>query len=157
MTPALVLAALLTPLGAVALGAVALVRRRYVSVDITGGSMRPTYDDGDRVLVRRVPPRRLRTGDVVVLAEPSPRKPEPGSGAGERWLIKRVAALPGDPVPRHVPALATAAGERVPTGSVVVLGDGGARSYDSKQLGYLPLESVLGVAVRTLTRAHGRR
>jgi len=128
-------------LGFCAAGA-AVVRRRYVSVGVTGGSMRPTYDDGDRVLVRRVPHRRLRTGDVVVIAQP---------GEEGRWLIKRLIARPGDPVPRdRIPALATAAGETVPTGSVVVLGDGGPHSLDSKQLGYLPLSSVLGVAVRTL-------
>ena len=135
------LAVFLVLLGSCAAGVVAL-RRRYVSVHVTGGSMRPTYDDGDRVLVRRM--RRMRVGDVVVVAEP---------GAEGRWLIKRLIARPGDPVPRdRVPALATAAEQAVPAGSVVVLGDGGPHSLDSKQFGYLPMASVLGVAVRTLRR-----
>jgi signal peptidase I len=139
MTAGLVVAVVLS---ALCTAGVAVLRRRYVSVHVTGGSMRPTYDDGDRVLVRRM--RRFRTGDVVVVAQP---------GVEGGWLIKRLVAQPGDPVPRdRIPALATVAEENVPAGSVVVLGDGGPHSLDSKQLGYLPMASILGVAVRTLGR-----
>ena len=105
--------------------------------------MEPTYHSGDRVLVRRVPAHRIRAGDVVVIEHPGEdgRWTTPASRprADRQWLIKRVAALPGDPVPRDLaPALAVVPDERVPAGRVVVFGDAGLRSYDSKQIGFLP-------------------
>ena len=65
--------------GAVA-GAVALrvVRR----VEVTGASMRPTLEPGDRLLV--LAGRRIRAGDLVALADP--REPA-------RTLVKRVGRV----------------------------------------------------------------
>ncbi|MFC4148793.1 signal peptidase I [Micromonospora mangrovi] len=133
-------------------------RRHFSVVTIAGGSMAPTYQDGDRVLVRRTDVRSLRAGDVVVIEEP--RSGDQGGEvarsdvhqpATREWMIKRILALPGEPVPRaDVPALATAPGEVVPRGCVVVVGDAGRRSYDSKQAGYFSLDRVLGVAVRPM-------
>ncbi|MFE0876204.1 S24/S26 family peptidase [Streptomyces smyrnaeus] len=88
---------------------------RLVSVTVRGASMLPVYQDGDRVLVRRGPtPRR---GTVVVAERPDPdgRWPLPvltgpahaQALADREWVIKRVAALPGDSLPLgEVPALA---------------------------------------------------
>ena len=65
--------------GAIA-GAVALrlVRR----VEVTGASMRPTLEPGDRLLV--LAGRRIRPGDLVALADP--REPA-------RTLVKRVGRV----------------------------------------------------------------
>ena len=86
---------------------------------------------------------------MVALAFGQPPLPARATGRqveARTWLIKRVAALPGDPVPRDgVPALRSVTEERVPPGQVVLLGDNRRCSVDSRQLGYFPLECILGV------------
>jgi signal peptidase I len=68
-----------------------------------------------------------------------------------RWIVKRAAAVPGDPGPREsVPALRSAAEQRVPPRRLVVLGDRPDRSYDSRQYGYLAADRIMGVVVRPL-------
>jgi signal peptidase I len=58
------------------------------------------------------------------------------------WLVKRIAAGPGDPVPTSVRAIVKVA--VVPDGVVVLLGDNLRVSYDSRQAGFFPRERVLG-------------
>jgi signal peptidase I len=72
-------------------------------------------------------------------------------GLAERqWVIKRVAATRGDPVPEPVrPVVADAA--LVPPGMLVVLGDN-ASSADSRTWGFCSADSVLGTVVRQLPR-----
>ncbi|NUT53328.1 MAG: S26 family signal peptidase [Saccharothrix sp.] len=140
--------------------AVALLGRRLVAVTVRGVSMEPTYRDGDRVLVRRrcVP----RVGQVVVVERPMHRGEWPappvaghvGGVAASRveWLIKRVVAVPGDPVPRDVvPALADVPEDRVPVGRLVLLGDNRGASFDSAEVGYFPTDRVLGTVRRRLS------
>lgn len=116
-----------------------MMRRRLVIVTVRGASMEPTLHHGDRLLIRVLPPSRLSTGQVVVLA---------GRGGAHDWIIKRLAAMPGEPVPHNrVPAIPDA---RVPGGCLILLGDNAARSRDSRDEGYFPVDSVLGVAVRRL-------
>ncbi len=69
-----------TAAAAVAAGAIGLglVRR----VEVTGASMRPTLEPGDRLLVLAW--RRVRAGDLVALADP--REPA-------RTLVKRVGRV----------------------------------------------------------------
>jgi nickel-type superoxide dismutase maturation protease len=69
-----------TAVGGLAAGAfsLGLVRR----VEVSGDSMRPTLEPGDRLLVLAW--RRIRAGDLVALADP--RLPE-------RTLVKRVAEV----------------------------------------------------------------
>ncbi|GAA2707906.1 S26 family signal peptidase [Micromonospora olivasterospora] len=153
---ALGFALLAAALGA-CLGAVALVARRLVAVTVRGASMQPAFHDGDRVLVRRTATPAV--GQVVVVEQPAPdgrwrRSPLPASAgpaavAGRRWMIKRVAAVPGDAVP-PVPALREHVGERVPPGRLVLLGDNAPASLDSRQLGYFPLDRTLGTVRRRL-------
>lgn len=134
-----------------------MARRQLIVIEITGPSMQPTYRPGDRVLVRRRAGRQVRRGSVVVLPEP------PSSGwpdvavdpsargaalSGTRWVIKRVAAVPGDPVPESVRPVVRYA-ERVPPGHLVVLGDS-ERSADSRLWGFAPVDLVLGSVVRSM-------
>lgn len=117
------------------------VRRRLVLVTVEGTSMEPTLHPGDRVLVHRRPLSRVRRGDVVVIEPPDRRRRE--------WHIKRVLALPGDPVPRGIPAPAGVL--RVPPDALVVLGDA-AVSSDSRQHGFFSAADLLGVMVRRWSR-----
>ncbi len=99
--------------------------RRLLLVTVRGHSMEPTYRERDRVLVLRGT-RPLR-GRVIVLVNPH---------AADSLLIKRVLAIPGDPVPRHLaPALSGVPEHHVPAGSLVLVGDNPGQSLDSRQLG----------------------
>jgi signal peptidase I len=134
-------------------------RRRFVLVSVAGSSMSPTIDDGDRVLVRRACIDDVRVGQVVVVEMPAQGggwtpDPPPWPGAGRQWLIKRVAALPGDnwpddamgrPCPRSGAASPVAV---LPPGQFAVLGDNRAASYDSRQMGSVPAARLLGVVIR---------
>ncbi|MCP2322881.1 signal peptidase I [Hamadaea flava] len=128
------------------IGLILRARRRHVVVTVVGDSMLPTYHPGDRLLVRRVAPDSVRIRQVIVLSGLS----------REGWIVKRVAAVPGDPIPRDVPALRTAVGDRVPQGQLVVLGDNPARSHDSRHSGYFGADRLLGVVVRTISAPRAR-
>ena len=123
--------------------------------------MLPTYEPGARVVVIRTSASRVRVGDVVVVADPTFR-PTGGARsvrglASHSWLLKRVAGVPGDLVPSWLstaPALSSA--DRVPQGALLLLGDAGDASRDSKQLGFFAFDQVLGVAVgRWRREGHG--
>ena len=138
----------------------ALAGRRLVMVTVRGHSMEPTFREGDRVLVRR--DRAPEPGQVVVIGQPRHRRStEPLTQDGEAseatagfWIIKRVVAVPGDPVPRdRIPALADVPEDRVPPGRLVLLGDNPQASIDSRQTGYFPLDRLLGVLVGPLPAA----
>src|SRR5262245_21067214 len=73
------------------------LRRRLLLVTVQGRSMEPTLAEGDRVLVRRRLPARIRRSDVVVLRRPPGAVVVDVAGAAE-LLVKRVVALGGDPV-----------------------------------------------------------
>ncbi|WP_433243194.1 S26 family signal peptidase [Streptosporangium sp. CA-135522] len=150
---------LLIPLVAVFVLTALVARRMLVVVTVHGRSMEPAYHDGDRVLVRRT--RKLVVGQVTVVEHPhdhnawsDSRRPPLSGGepvSSRKWLIKRVAATPGDPVPRdRVPRLADVPHGRVPLGKVVLLGDNTEVSYDSRSMGFIPVERILGVVVRQL-------
>ena len=142
---------------------VGLVRRRLTVVEVTGRSMQPVLSSGDRVLVRRARLSELRPGLVAVVEMPQldPDHPElpPSWPPGHReWLIKRVAAVPGDPLPAGVPSSGSDPGRRglVPPGMFVVLGDNATWSYDSRMIGCIPAERLLGVMIRPLNGSPAR-
>jgi len=146
---------LLAPcLGAAALGGVLLARRRYLVVTVAGNSMTPAFRDGDRLLLRRSVPERLRVGMVVVFrgqGQPVPKRPPPPGLAGTVPLsMKRVAAVPGDEVPDQV-RRATRGTEIVPGGVFVVLADNPAGA-DSRDWGFIPAADLLGPVVLKLPR-----
>lgn len=78
--PAALVAALGLGLAALLAAALSALRR----VEVRGPSMRPTLEEGDRLLVAGT--RRLRVGDLVVLREP---------GGDGLLVVKRLAALEG--------------------------------------------------------------
>ncbi len=133
------------------------LRRCAAVVTVEGDSMWPTFAPGDRVLVQRIGMERLRPGQVVVVEQPSDDRwatPPRGPVSRRHWVIKRVAAVPGDPTPEACrPAIAGSSGEQVPTGKLVLLGDNAAWSHDSRQIGYFPAERLLGVVVRRMARS----
>ncbi|GAA1892037.1 S26 family signal peptidase [Asanoa iriomotensis] len=121
------------------------VTNRLRIATINGSSMAPALSDGDRVLVRRVRASTLRRGDVVMVSLVADAT-RPGANP-IRHVVKRVAALPGEPVPDDVPA----EGMRVvPRGMLVLLGDNPSQSIDSRDLGYFRLKNVFGVVTRRL-------
>ncbi|AXE76510.1 S26 family signal peptidase [Streptomyces atratus] len=165
----------LFPFAVVAVGTpllgVLLARRRFVVITVAGASMEPAYRSGDRVLVRRLS-RSGRTGiergGVVVATWRPPSDDPPGEPAGTHggprrptgeplgargWVIKRVVAGPGDPVPEGLgPALTAEAGKPVPRERFVVMGDNAAHSHDSRHTGYVEGGDILGVVIRRLER-----
>jgi signal peptidase I len=133
--------------------AAARLRSSLVAVRVVGISMQPTLFEGERVLVRRATAAAVRHGQLVVFAQPQPQL-LPGWPSPDHppWLIKRVVALPGDPVPRDtVPGSGTGAEAVVPPGKLVVLGDNRDHSFDSRRIGYVDGDTVLGVVLRRMT------
>ncbi|WP_197361402.1 S26 family signal peptidase, partial [Streptomyces clavuligerus] len=94
-----------------------------------------------------------RPSDGPAADVPGPGVPEPGAPlSARRWMIKRVAASPGDPVPAGLgPALTREAGRPVPKDRYIVLGDNTDHSHDSRHTGFVERADILGVAVRRLT------
>jgi signal peptidase I len=140
-------------LGFAALSA-AMARRHFVVVQVNGRSMLPTLRSGDRVLVRRVPAARLTAGAIVVIRAHH----RGGNGGGpppayRGWVIKRVAALPGDLVPGPVRA-ATAGISVVPGGMLVLMADN-PNGTDSRRWGLVPADGLLGVVIARLPAADG--
>ena len=126
--------------GSAALAGLLLVRRRLLVVSVRGISMAPALSPGDRLLVRRRP-GTVRPGDIVVLRLPR-------TEGSDDWALKRVAAVGGDPEPEWLPG--RRAGGRVSPGHLVVLGDNADVSLDSRDLGAIPADRLVGVVRRLL-------
>jgi len=124
-----------------------VLRRTFLVVTVHGASMEPSLSSGDRVLVRRARLRRIRRGAMVVVTLPAPKAPgHPASGPEAELMVKRAAALPGDPVPSSIPVPDV----RVPPRNLVVIGDNPNGSYDSRLVGYVPADALVGVVVRRM-------
>lgn len=147
----LVIPALLTTGTLLAVGVLTLcVRRRFLTATVCGDSMEPTLRPGDRLLVRRT--KRVRAGQLVVFLYPGMPQSDPVPEGDRTLLVKRAVAVPGDRVPAEwkYPDVQKVAGTVVPPGSLVVLGDNPATSWDSRFFGFLPRERFVGVAIRHL-------
>ncbi len=92
---------------------------------VTGGSMYPTYQDGQRVLVERFfwHLTGLRAGDVVVFDDPRGRA---------SLDIKRVSDTPAE------------------RGTYYLLGDNARNSTDSREWGSVPGSYILGRVIMKL-------
>jgi len=108
-------------------------RRRFMLITVRGTSMTPTYADGQRLLLRR---GGYAAGDVVMFRSPMRIQ------GGMDWLVKRVAAMPGDPVPADMADRAAVA--VVPPGRLLVRSDAGG--LDSRHLGLIAHHDVIGRA-----------
>lgn len=151
---------------------VALVVKTFLfqAFYIPSGSMEPTLEKGDRVLVNKLSYdlHDVNRGDVIVFElEPADVGPD-----GIKDLIKRVIGLPGDVIetrdgvvyindePLEEPYLTdgTKTGDptdgqnpaierqTVPEGHVYVLGDNRSNSADSRYRGPIAIDSIVGRA-----------
>jgi len=125
---------------------------------IPSGSMEPTLKPGDRVLVTKAF-YTLHRGDVVVF-----KKPPADVSPGVTDLIKRVVGLPGDQVSAHggyvyvdgrkidehwLPRVdrgvtSSFGPDTVPRGDYFVMGDNRTDSDDSRFIGPIPDNLVVG-------------
>jgi len=139
------------------IGLVSVLYITHTTAKVDGGSMKPGLLPEDILLVTRGYDRPLR-GDIVVFRAPASKDLEPDSE-----LVKRVVGLPGDEV-QVVAGVAYVNGEvekgsytvatwpgdiglpltRVPEGHLFLLGDNRAVSVDSRMIGPVPLELVIG-------------
>ena len=147
----------------VALVASILVRTYcFESYFIPSGSMEPTLQIGDRVMVDKlsVDFGTINIGDVIVFKSPGAVAAACGDTVAD--LVKRVVALPGDtiasvgnriyvndhllkenwshnePLGRPIPTTV------VPKGDYYVLGDNHPNSCDSRYWGFVPRSSIIG-------------
>jgi signal peptidase I len=127
---------------AVLAGWVVVLRRRLLVVTVIGVSMEPTYSSGDRLLVRRSRLKGIRTGQIVVVQVSGAATGDTTAGR----LVKRAVAVPGDPVPPQIPI----SDQVVPEDRLLVLGDNPAHSDDSRRLGYIPADALIGVVLRPI-------
>jgi signal peptidase I len=137
---------------------VLILRTQLALVQVRGTSMLPELRPDDRVLVwRGMPsgrPRRLRVGMVIVarfpLVAPAPHGiwPVAPSLGWDRWVIKRVAALPGDAVPGTMREAAGGA-VTVPERTLLVSADN-PMGTDSRQWGFIQTSDVLGPVLKKL-------
>jgi signal peptidase I len=132
----------------------AFVVEAYV---IHGKSMEPTFHDSERLLISKFAPRfeRLERGDIVIFNHPD----EPG-----KRLIKRIIGLPGDTVKIEdgklyltgelfpEPYLEAPPHDFYQTHAVepehyFVLGDNRDISNDSRRMGTIPADAIIGKAL----------
>jgi signal peptidase I len=126
------------------------LRRNWAVITVEGPSMEPTFHQGDRVAVRRTPGFTVSSGDVVVIERRDAftdqnRRPA-RAWDGRRWMIKRVGAVAGEPVPDGIPVVDAV----VPAGKLVLLGDNAEASFDSRMIGYFSADLVLGGVARRM-------
>jgi signal peptidase I len=155
-------------LGSLLLWVLLALLLRWIVIEprwIPSGSMLPTLQLQDRILVEKLRPRLagdLATGTIVVFHPPAPLR-EAGYDP-KSALIKRVVALPGDRVEvregrlwrngeplrsdwAREPMDYALAPLTVPAGHVLVLGDNRNASLDSHLWGPLPTEDLIGTAI----------
>ncbi len=139
------------------------ILRSYVveARQIPSGSMQPTLQIGDRLLIDKIVFKfsELNRKDIVVFAPP----PEAQVGNLRNDFIKRIIGLPGDTI-EVTGGKVLVNGQRltepyiaqrpaydygpvtVPDGSVFVMGDNRNNSLDSHAWGFLPIENIKGRA-----------
>jgi signal peptidase I len=130
---------------------VLVLRRRYLVIRAIGFSMVPALYPGDRLLVRRAGLPGLRAGTIVVLRDWRGGRP----GDVITWLVKRLAAVPGDPVPEAARAACGNAAV-VPPGMVIVLSENSSGT-DSRQRGFASAGQLIGYVISPLSRSRGPR
>ncbi len=150
----------------VALLAAVLLRTFVVQTYyIPSGSMEPTLEIGDRILVSKLSYdfHSIDRNDIVVFARPPA---EDCGGAPVPDLVKRVIGLPGDRIssvgntvlidgkplaepylPPNTPLGHPIASQVVPANSYFVMGDNRPESCDSRYWGVVPRSLIVGKVV----------
>ncbi len=148
----------------------------FQSYEVDGPSMESTLHNHDRLIVLKLKRSWSRLtghsyvparGDVIVFDKKDLNE---FSGSGERQLIKRVIALPGERIVVHDGQLTVYNSKRpggfqpdkeasygsvipstdgeldmvVPAGQIFVCGDNRANSLDSRRFGPIPVSDVVG-------------
>ncbi|MCU1490896.1 MAG: signal peptidase [Acidimicrobiaceae bacterium] len=143
---------------------------------VPSGSMEPTLQPGDRIVVDKLlfDYHHPSEGAVVVFHRPAADTPGICAGGDPPFLVKRVIGLPGETIAsvgdrievdghllkeRYLPAsdplgrlIAT---ERIPPGRYFVMGDNRALSCDSRYWGTIAGSSIVGTVDAVVWR-HGR-
>lgn len=142
--------------GVLLVGLILWVRHQFMIVTVRGSSMNPTYNDGERLLARRLEATTTLERGVVVVVDLPPMRvelatpSEAGVGAATTTVhgrvIKRVAAVPGD----HVPDDVRTGHATVPPRTLVLRGDNPAASVDSRHYGLVRVENCLGTVKRRM-------
>jgi signal peptidase I len=139
---------------------------------VPSGSMYPTIQPGDRILVQKIG-YSISEGSIVVFRTPPGYRPSECNGSIESDLVKRVIGLPGETIwsvgntvmvngkPLSEPYLpkGTRLGQAiprqtVPKGDYYVLGDNRDISCDSRVWGYVPRSYIVGTVFLVIWR-HG--
>ena len=136
------------------------VRENFLHIfAMAGSSMSPTFDEGDRIFVRKdsYRDREPERNDLVAFLNPANRR--------QTW-VKRVIALPGDTleikegiVHLNGAAIQEVSGVQldkanlppitIPDHHCYVLGDNRANSRDSRHIGPVPMIALVGKVVFT--------
>lgn len=123
---------------------------------VKGTSMRPTYQDGQFILLFRAKEKKYNQGDVVGV--------EYSAGEEKTILLKRIIAIGGDVVScksgqlyvngqkisesdHTVGKTSDIPAQTVPDGSVYLLGDNREHSMDSRSFGCMSCEDIIGKVV----------
>lgn len=124
-----------------AVGLIAVIRRGFVMVRVTGSSMSPTLRDGQWLLARRCHDRAVRAGQIIVFRVASDR-----SAISPALRVKRIVAGPGDPVPEGLQPAETSArlSHVVPSRCLAVAGDA-PRAQGTRELGFVSFDDVIAV------------
>ncbi len=123
---------------------------------VVGSSMRPSFQDGERLLVTKITYKlhQPERGDVVIFEPPDNRQTD---------YIKRIIALPGDTVEVKMgavyvngsqldepyinnPPSYTLEEQKIPEKSYFVLGDNRNNSNDSHRGWVVPRQNIVGKA-----------
>ena len=142
---------------------------------VPSGSMEPTLQVGDRIVVDKLffSPSSLHDGQIVVFAHPPGDKPGVCDDPNAADLVKRIVASPGQTIVSHGNAIwvdgrpqpepylpkGTQLGrpvpfQRIPPGRYFVMGDNRYESCDSRYWGTIPGSTVVGPVVAVIWR-HG--
>lgn len=143
---------------------VAVLLRAFVvqTFFVPSGSMIPTLQPGDRILVQKIG-YSINEGAIVVFRTPPQYRASDCSGTPENDLVKRVIGLPGEtimsvgntvyingkPLPEPYLPKGQSLGapineEKIPPGHYFVMGDNRPISCDSRVWGLVPRRDIIG-------------